>query len=85
VKGHRNMANEDTRAPVRRRLRWSLRLSLVVVAVIAIALAWKVNRARAQRQVLAIIRKKGGHVAYDYGTNRSGMKFGEAAGDEGRV
>jgi hypothetical protein len=48
------------------RFRWSIRVLLLVVAMLAVPVAWKTNRARAQRRAVAVIKKKGGYVGYDY-------------------
>ena len=44
----------------RRWLQFSLRFLLLLIAVVAIPLAWKVNRVRNQRAVLAEIQRLGG-------------------------
>ncbi len=53
----------------RRWLQFSLRFLLLLIAVVAIPLAWKVNRVRNQRAVLAEIQRLGGGALYDYERN----------------
>jgi hypothetical protein len=53
----------------RRWLRFSLRFLLLVVAVVAIPLGWKVNRVRNQRLVVAEIERLKGFMYYDYQRN----------------
>jgi hypothetical protein len=55
--------------PSRRWLRFSLRFLMLLIAVVAIPLAWKVNRVRNQRAVIAEIRKLPGFMFYDYERN----------------
>ncbi len=52
--------------PKRRRLRYSLRYLMIVVAAIAIPLGWKMNRLHCQRAVVAEIEQIGGHVSHQY-------------------
>ncbi len=52
--------------PKNRWLRFSLRAMLVVVTVVCGLLGWNVQRARAQRQVVAWVHEKGGSVCYEY-------------------
>jgi hypothetical protein len=51
---------------LRRRLRISLRVSMVAVVVLAVAMARQVNKAREQREAVAAVKKFGGWVHYDY-------------------
>ena len=55
-------------APRRRRSRLalSLRATMLLVLLLAVPMAWKVNRARAQRRAVAEILRVGGKVYYDY-------------------
>jgi len=55
-------------APTNRRrwLRFSVRTILVLMVVMAMSLAWKVNRARAQRKAVEALRNAGVDVVYDY-------------------
>ena len=56
--------------PTKSRRRWfrfSLRSMLLLVVVIAIPLAWKVNRARNQRAVVAELRKLNAQIDYYHG------------------
>jgi Leucine-rich repeat (LRR) protein len=55
--------------PRRPWFRFSLRFLLLLVAVVAVPLAWKVNRARNQRLVVAEIERLNGHMYYDYERN----------------
>lgn len=51
---------------LRRFIRLSVRSLLLLVLVLAVWLAWMVNRAREQRQAVAAIREYGGFVSYDW-------------------
>ncbi len=50
----------------RGRLRWSLRASMVLIAILAMGLGWIVNEARAQREAVEVIRRAGGEVYYNW-------------------
>jgi len=50
----------------RRWPRYSLRTLLLVTVVFAVALGWKVERVRRQREAVKWIREKSGWVRYDY-------------------
>src|SRR5437868_818874 len=52
--------------PFLRRLRISLRTSMLVVLVVAAWLGWITHRARQQWDAVAAIREYGGSVRYDY-------------------
>jgi hypothetical protein len=56
---------EPPSTPRRRWLRFSLRSLLLLVVLIAIPLAWKVNQVHNQRVVVAEIQRLKGRVAYD--------------------
>ena len=58
--------NEQPPKSKRRWLRFSLRSMLLLVVVIAIPIAWKVNRARNQRVVVAELEKLNADLIYDY-------------------
>ena len=51
---------------LRRHLRVSLKTMMVLVVILAVPLAWGVNRAREQRRAVAAVKKYGGWVHYDY-------------------
>jgi hypothetical protein len=56
-------------APAKRRPRWfrfSLRMMLVMVAVLCVWLAFTFNAARRQKEAVAAILRAGGTVSYDY-------------------
>jgi hypothetical protein len=55
--------------PRRRWLRFSLRFLMLLVVVVAVPLAWKVNRVRNQRLVVAEIERLNGYADYDYQRN----------------
>src|SRR4051794_4684008 len=50
----------------RRRLKLTLRASMVLVVCVAVLLGWRVNKARQQREAVAAVRRHGGWVHYDY-------------------
>jgi hypothetical protein len=56
--------------PATRRRGWGLRFSLrgllVVVTILCVALAWRLQRAKLQRQAVLALRDAGGWVYYDY-------------------
>lgn len=52
--------------PRRRRLALSLRMMMLLVVVVGVLLAWKINRARAQRHAIKVIEGVGGEVLLDY-------------------
>ena len=49
-----------------RRRALGLRAMMVAMVVIAVPLAWKANKARAQRRAVEAIRQAAGIVSYDY-------------------
>ena len=51
---------------LRRHLRVSLKTMMVLVVILAVPLAWGVNKAREQRRAVAAVQKYGGWVHYDY-------------------
>jgi hypothetical protein len=50
----------------RRILRFSIRTLLIVLTIFCVALGWKVERARKQREAVAWVHEMGGSVKYDY-------------------
>ena len=58
--------NEQPTKSARRWLRYSLRSLMLLVVAIAVPMAWKVNRARNQRVVVAELQKMGAQIIYDY-------------------
>ena len=58
--------NEQPPKSRRSWLRFSLRSMMLLVVVIAVPMAWKVNRARNQRVVVAELRKLSAGIIYDY-------------------
>jgi Leucine Rich repeat len=50
----------------RHRLRISLRVLMLLILLLGIWLGWRVNKARAQREAVAAVRKFGGWVHFDY-------------------
>ncbi len=60
------MTVEVPAAPIRRRLRFSLRALLIVITVLCIWLGIQVNAARRQREAVTAILKIGGEVLFDY-------------------
>jgi hypothetical protein len=55
-----------TTGTIRRRLRISLRATMLAIVVLGLWLGWQVNRARRQREAVAAIQRYGGWVHYDY-------------------
>ncbi len=53
--------------PARRRFALSVRALMAVVLLLAVALGWVVNRARAQREAVTAIERTGGGVVYEWG------------------
>ena len=58
-----NMSDAPTK-PRRRWLRFSIRSLLLLIALIAIPLAWKVNRAQNQRRVVAEVERLKGSIVW---------------------
>jgi Leucine-rich repeat (LRR) protein len=52
--------------PKRRFFQFSLRSLLVVMLVVCVTLAWKVEKAKKQREAVAWVQESGGSVSYDY-------------------
>jgi hypothetical protein len=61
---------ESLSKPRLRSLRFSLRFLMLLVVVLAIPMAWKVNRAQNQRRVMAELGPLHPRVLYDYQTSR---------------
>ena len=58
---------DRTRINTRRRwVRVSVRALMALVLIIACALGWIVNRAHVQRDAVAVVRKSGGSVWYEF-------------------
>ncbi len=60
------MTTRITPNPKRRFLRFTLRSLLLLMLVVCVALGWKVERARKQRDAVNWIQELGGSVSYDY-------------------
>jgi hypothetical protein len=56
----------NKRAPHRWGLRFSMRSLLIAVTIFCVALGWRLNRARQQREAIKAIKEAGGWVYYDY-------------------
>ncbi|HXT58129.1 MAG TPA: hypothetical protein VN699_05810, partial [Pirellulales bacterium] len=63
-------------APRRRRLQFSLSGILLLTALVGAWLGPQVNRARRQREVVALIKQFHGELAYDYERDRNGKPPG---------
>ena len=50
----------------RRRFRFSVRLQMLAILVVALGLGWRVEKARTQREAVSAVRRSGGVVGYDY-------------------
>lgn len=61
-----HMTRDTSAKPKRRFLRFSLRTFLLVILVGCVALGWKVERARKQRETVNWIQQMGGMALYDY-------------------
>jgi hypothetical protein len=71
----------DVSRPWWARVRFRLRVLIVVVLAIGGSLGWIVNRARVQREAVAAIRRAGGFVAYDWEwQNRRGNRKAKPSG-----
>lgn len=70
----------DAAPSARRRGRLTLSLRALMLAVLGLGLwlGWQVNRAREQREAVAIIRAAGGEVAYDWEFGSEGRRSGRA-------
>jgi hypothetical protein len=55
-----------TTEPKRAKFRFSIRVMMLVVLIIAVWLGWRVSIARKQRAVVAAVEQAGGWVHYDY-------------------
>jgi hypothetical protein len=58
--------SSPTNMPTRRWSRFSIRVMMLIVLLIAVLLGWQANKAREQREVVAAVQKYGGWVHYDY-------------------
>src|SRR5277367_4493391 len=61
-----SMSQSFPKPPRRPWLRFSLRFLLLMIVVIAIPLAWQVNRVQEQRRLVAEVRRLGGRVFWDH-------------------
>ena len=57
---------EPVARPRRRVFAFGLRAMMILVLVVSVFLAWKVNRAKTQARAVAAIEKGGDNVVYDY-------------------
>ncbi len=64
--------------PKRRFLRFTLSTLLLLMLVVCVALGWKVERARKQREAVIWIQKLGGSVGYDYERDNNGQPIRNA-------
>ena len=62
----------------RRILRFSIRTLLIVLTIFCVALGWKVERARKQREAVAWVHEMGGSVNYDYELDDDGSSAPDA-------
>jgi hypothetical protein len=62
----------------RRFLRFSIRTLLIVLTIFCVALGWKVERARKQREAVAWVHEMGGSVNYDYEFDDDGSSATDA-------
>ena len=66
----------------RRLLRFSLRTMLIFMLVVCVAVGWKFERVRKQREVVAWVREMGGNVSYAIDDNGSADFKAEPSGPE---
>ena len=62
----------------RRFVRFSLRTLLLFMLVVCVALGWKVERTRKQRDTVAWVHQMGGSVVYDYEVDDNGRRVPNA-------
>lgn len=72
------MFHDTAHTPKRRILRFTLRSLLLLMLIVCIALGWKVERARKQREAVIWIRSMGGSVAYEYQRDNRGHRITNA-------
>ena len=72
------MTTRITPKPKRRFLRFTLRSLLLLMLVVCVALGWKVERARKQRDAVNWVQKFGGSVDYDYQIDDNGRPIPNA-------
>jgi len=63
-----------TTKPKRRLLRFSLRTLLIFMLVVCVAVGWKYERVRKQREVVAWVQEMGGLVYYDFELDERGYE-----------
>ena len=67
------MDDSSLAKPRRRWLQFSLRTLLVFILGLSVACAWKFEKVRRQREVVAWVLNSGGRVMYDYEHAESGF------------
>jgi hypothetical protein len=72
------ITTEDEMKRKRRFLRFSIRTLLIVLTIFCVALGWKVERARKQREAVAWVHEMGGSVNYDYELDDDGSSAPDA-------
>jgi hypothetical protein len=64
--------------PKRHFLRFTLRTLLLLMLIVCVALEWKVERVRKQREAVTWVQKSGGGVNYDYQRDDNGQPIPDA-------